>query len=90
VNPAAVSITHFKAIATDPGVVRVGFRLTNAGGVSNGYPGLAVHWHGVQGADQLIGKDSYAHPPLPFTATDVTLDLARPQGATGIDVRITY
>lgn len=89
-DPSAVSITNFTAAATESGAVRIAFKLTNRIGVPNDYPGLAVHWHGVSGADQLIGKDSYAHPPLPFTATDVTLELARPQGATGIDVSITY
>jgi hypothetical protein len=89
-DPSAVSISNFNAAPTDSGAVKVSFRLTNAGGASNDYPGLAVHWHGVRDADQLIGKDSYAHPPLPFTTTDVVLELARPQGATGIDVKITY
>lgn len=89
-NPSAVSITHFSAVPTDAGVVKVSFRLANAGGAANDYPGLAVHWHGVPDADQLIGKDSYAHPSLPFTTADVALELARPKGATGIDVKITY
>lgn len=87
---AAASITHFSAAPTGSGAVTVSFRLTNAGGRSNDYPGLAVHWHGAPDADRLIGRDSYAHPPLPFTAANVTLELARPQGATGIDVTISY
>jgi len=87
-NLPAVSITNFSATPTGSGVVKVSFRLTNANHVPSDYPGLTVHWHGVPDADQRIGKDAYAHPPPPFTSTDVKLELARPQGATGIDVNI--
>lgn len=89
-NPEEVSITDFNATRTDAGTVRVSFRLTNRGGAANGYPNLAVRWHGVSGADQLIRNDAYAHPPLPFTTADVVLELARPGDATGIDVKILY
>jgi hypothetical protein len=89
-TPSSVSITNFSATPTDAGVVKVSFRLTNAGGARNDYPGLIVHWHGVPDADQRIARDSYAHPPLPFTSTDVRLELVRPQGSTGIDVSIAY
>lgn len=88
--PAAVTITDFSAVATDAGTVKAAFRLTNGAGAPNDYPALAVHWHGAPGADHVIGKDSYAHPPLPFTTADVILELERPQGATGMDVRLAY
>jgi hypothetical protein len=89
-NPEEVSITDFNAARTDADTVRVSFRLTNRGGTANGYPNLAVRWHGVPGGDQLIRNDAYAHPPLPFTTADVSLELARPGNATGIDVKILY
>lgn len=89
-NPADVSISGFAATATAAGTVKASFRLVNREGAPNDYPALAVHWHGVPAADQLIRKDAYAHPPLPFTTTDVMLELARPQGATGMDVEIVY
>lgn len=89
-KPQDVSITDFSATANDAGVVKVSFRLNNRPGNDNDYPGLAIRWHGVNGADQLIRNDAYAHPSLPFTTADVTLELARPQGATGIDVKVAY
>lgn len=89
-NPEEVSITDFNAARTDADTVRVSFRLTNRGGTANGYPNLAVRWHGVPGGDQVIRHDAYAHPPLPFTTADVALELARPGNATGIDVKILY
>ena len=88
--PAAVAITDFSAVATDAGTVKVTFSLTNGAGAPNDYPALAVHWHGAPGADHVIGKDSYAHPPLPFVTADVILELERPQGATGLDVKLAY
>ncbi|WP_371765558.1 hypothetical protein [Massilia sp.] len=89
-RPEDVTIADFKATADESGIVKVAFRLTNREGSQNDYPGLAIHWQGVSGADQVIRNDAYAHPAPPFTATDVTLELARPQGATGIDVKIVY
>jgi hypothetical protein len=89
-NPEEVSITDFNAARTDADTVRVSFRLTNRGGTANGYPNLAVRWHGVPDGDQVIRNDAYAHPPLPFTTADVALELARPGNATGIDVKILY
>jgi hypothetical protein len=89
-KPEDVSISDFSATANDAGVVKVSFRLNNRPGNDNDYPGLVIHWHGVGGADQLIRRDAYAHPSLPFTTADVTLELARPQGATGIDVKVAY
>lgn len=88
-KPEDVSISDFTATANDDGVVKLSFRLNNRPGNDNDYPGLAVRWHGVA-ADRLIRNDAYAHPPLPFTTANVTLELARPQGATGIDVKIAY
>jgi hypothetical protein len=85
-----VAIADFKATADDSGAVKVAFRLTNRAAPKNDYPSLAIHWQGVSGADQLIRSDAYAHPALPFVAADVTLELARPPGATGIDVKIVY
>jgi len=89
-NPEEVSITDFNAVTTGEGTVRVSFRLTNRGGAANGYPNLAVRWHGVPRGGQLIRNDAYAHPPLPFTTAEVALELARPGAATGIDVKILY
>jgi hypothetical protein len=89
-NPADVSISGFAATVTGAGTVKASFRLVNRKGAPNDYPALAVHWHGVPAADQLIRKNAYAHPPIPFTTTDVTLELAHPQGATGMDVEIVY
>jgi hypothetical protein len=89
-DPSAVSITNFSAAPTDSGTVKVSLKLNNKPGVANDYPTLAVHWHDAPGADQLISKDAYSHPPLPFTTADVTLEFARPAGATGIDVKISY
>ena len=89
-RPEDVTIADFKATADESGIVKVAFRLTNREGSQKDYPALAIHWQGVSGADQVIRNDAYAHPALPFTATDVTLELARPQGATGIDVKIVY
>lgn len=89
-KPEDVSISDFSATAKDDGIVKVSFRLNNRSGNDNDYPGLAIHWHRVGGADQLIHRDAYAHPSLPFITADVTLELARPQGATGIDVKVTY
>jgi len=89
-KPEDVSITDFSATASDSGIVKVSFRLNNRAGNDNDYPGLAIRWHGASGADQLIRSDAYAHPSLPFTTADVTLELARPQGATGIDVKVAY
>ena len=87
-DPSAVSITNFSATPTGSGGVNVSFRLANSSHTPRDYPGFIVHWHGVPEADQQVGKDAYAHPPLPFTSTDVRLELARPLGATGVDVKI--
>jgi hypothetical protein len=89
-DPDDVSITDFHAIETDSSTVKLTFRLTNRGNTPNDYPALLVHWHGIANAHQVFRKDSYAHPPLPFKTADVDLVLARPAGATGIDVKIAY
>lgn len=89
-DPDAISITNFHAVETDSTTVKLTFQLTNREGKPNDYPALLVHWHGIANAHQVIRRDSYAHPPLPFKTADVELDLARPQGATGIDVKIAY
>jgi hypothetical protein len=88
-DPAAVSIARLTAVATGLGTVQLHFRLTNRNG-ANDYPGLAVRWHGLPDGERLIARDAYPHPPLPFTTADVTLELPRPRGATGIDIRIAY
>lgn len=87
---ADVAITHFSATPTDAGAIKVTFNLENRGDPQSDYPALAIHWHGAPEADQVVGKDAYAHPPLPFSTTSVTLELARPQTATGIDVTLAY
>jgi hypothetical protein len=84
----AVAITGFSAVATATGTVKIAFRLTNRSDAARVYPALAVHWHDAPGADTVIGRDAYAHPPLPFTTADVALELERPPGATGIDVEL--
>jgi hypothetical protein len=89
-NPDDVSITDFRAVPTDTGTVEVSFHLANRNGSPNDYPALLVHWQGVPNEHRLIRRDVYAHPPLPFTNTDVELELAPPKGATGIDVKIAY
>jgi hypothetical protein len=89
-NPDDVSITNFHALETDSNTVRLSFRLTNRGNTPDDYPALLVHWHGIANAHQVFRKDSYAHPPLPFKTADVELELARPEGASGIDVKIAY
>lgn len=89
-DPSGVSISNFSALPAGDDSVTMSFRLTNADPVVTEYPGLAVHWHGAAHADQLIASDAYAHPPVPFTSTDVVLELERPPGATGIDVKLIY
>jgi hypothetical protein len=85
-----VSITNLSAVPLDDGTVNVSFRLSNRAGTANDYPSLALHWHGAPEADQLITKDAYVHPPLPFTSAEVRLELTRPATATGIDVKLAY
>jgi hypothetical protein len=87
---ADVAITSFKAAPTGAGTVKVDLHLDNRPGNGNDYPDLAVRWRGTAAAGQRIGRNSYAHPPLPFTSADVTLELEVPEGATGIDVTIAY
>lgn len=87
---ADVAIAHLSAVPTEAGAIKVTFNLENRGDPQSDYPALAIHWHGAPEADQVVGKDAYAHPPLPFSTTGVTLELARPQAATGIDVTLAY
>lgn len=87
---ADVAIAHFSAVPTEAGAIKVTFTLENRGDPQSDYPALAIHWHGAPEADQVVGKDAYAHPPRPFSTTGVTLELARPQAATGIDVTLAY
>lgn len=89
-NAADVSITNFKAVPTDAGTVQVSLSLTNRPGSGNDYPNLVVHWHGITSPDQVIGRDAYNHPALPFINADVTLELELPSGATGLDIKIAY
>jgi hypothetical protein len=85
----AVAITQFSAVPTDAGSVRVTFQLTNTGRASAEYPALAIHWPGAEHADTVIASSAYSHPPLPFKATEVALELSRPEGATGIEVKLS-
>lgn len=90
--PAAIpgaTISGMQTEVSETGVVKATFRLTNNGAMTR-YPDLMVSWQGTGGPEQRIGSDDYAHPPLPFTSADVALELARPSGATGIDVRLAY
>lgn len=85
----AATISGLQTQELQPGIVNVKFRLTNTGAL-NRYPDLIVTWQGVSDPQQTISSDAYGHPPLPFSSADVALELAKPPGATGIDVHLKY
>ena len=86
-----ISISNFQATPSQisPISIKINFTLTNSG-TQNDYPKLVIAWRGVAVAPIEVTRDGYPHTSAPFTTLPVEFEIAKPQGATGVDVSVKY